>query len=301
MADRVLREFERLASTGDPGALVRLSVVHMRNGRYEDALCALSHSSFFDLGEYRAARDGFVRSGGRVLFHRIDGREVFSLYGVPCHKPVFKNGSFVRFVHFETDFHWDKDLFRDGKKQRFTQQDMMKRVKKLGDRVLPSVMYYHWCIKFLYDLTRAGDVSDEQRERAKSALDIFVDTFKRVWVLTSTRISYGGQKIEHLYGMPEGIGKFEVNFELMGSSGYLLGLADEGLDIARAMFGARQNVVNLNQMYVNLGVQNGIYIWRLNQHGERAVSLGFSISSFNVGVIDVNRPVRLVSAKNFPT
>jgi len=300
MADRVLREFERLASIGDPGALVRLSVVHMRNGRYEDALCALSHSSFFDLGEYRAARDGFVHSGGRVLFHRIDGRDVFSLYGVFCHKPVFKNGRFVRFVDFEMDFHWDKDMFRDGKKQRFTQQDMVKRVKKLGGRVLPSAMYYHWCIKFLYDLTRAGDVSYEQRERAKSALDIFVDTFKHVWVLTSTRVSYGGQKIEHLYGMPEGIGKFEVNFELMGNSGYLLSLADEGVDIAKAMLGARQNVANLNQMYVNLGGQKGVYIWRSNQRGERAVGLGFIFDGFDVDAyISVNGPVRLVSSKNF--
>jgi len=296
-----LRELERAASGGDVSAMREIVLEHVRGGRFDSALpwCrqVLSRCAFGD-ENYFFVRSILVSHGVLVLAHnRGSGkgkRAVFSLFGVPCSVPNFVNGRFKNWTSLRLDFCWDKKRFGS-----FTQQGIartlkgLEKVGKRDSRVLPSAMYYHWCLRFLNALPKGGD--------RDSVLKLFQNDFQK-WVLTSTRVFYGKQKIEHLYKMPDSPAKLTVSFELMGTprEAYLRDLGEEGENIARAIFGADESIVDLDQLYVHLGAQNGVYIWRLNQRGERAVGLGFGIYSFNVIVASIGiRPLRLVSAKIF--
>jgi len=307
--DYDLRDLERAAAGGDVDAMLGLIRMYVRSGRFGDVLplCkdVLSVCSFGD-ENYFFVRSVLVSHGVFVLFHTRgvseDKRDVFSLFGVPCNVPNFVKGRFKNWTNLRLDFCWDKKRFGSG---RFTQKDIAKnlngleKAKKRDFRVLPSAMYYHWCVRFVYSLPEGGD--------RDTALKLFKDDFRK-WVLTSTRVFYGKQKIEHLYKMPDSPAKMTVGFELMGIpiEAYLrdsrLQVNDAGLNISRAVLGADESIVDLDQLYVHLGAPNGVHIWRLNQRGERAVGLGFGIYGFYVNAyVYVIRPLRLVSSRDFST
>jgi len=60
-------------------------------------------------------------------------------------------------------------------------------------------------------------------------------------------------------------------------------------------------MADINQLYVDIGASDRVRIWRFNRKGEqRAVGLSFDSDGFGIDAIsDGDRPVRLVSAKNF--
>jgi len=214
--DKRLRELERAAAQGDVDATVGLIRKYVRAGSFGDALplCSniLSVCAFGD-ENYSFVRSVLVSHGVFVLFHtrgsEKDERDVFSLFGVPCNVPNFKNNKFVNWTNLRLDFCWDAKRFGS-----FTQKDIAKnlqnleKAKKRDSRVLPSAMYYHWCVRFLHGLPKGGD--------RDSALKSFQSDF-HAWVLTSTRVFYGKRKIEHLYKMPDSPAKLTVSFELRGA------------------------------------------------------------------------------------